>query len=98
MLQHVRWYRELIPDYAEIAVSITQLLRKDCRFEWTEAWQMAFEELRSKLSTYPVLRIPDWNKPFHVFCDASNVAVGNVLYQSTGKNVRTNPLLMLLRN
>lgn len=32
---------------------------------------------------------PDWNKFFHVFCDASNVAVGSALYQSTserGKN------------
>ena len=33
-----------------------------------------------------MLRPPDWDKPFHVYCDASNVAVGSVLCQSTGEN------------
>ena len=37
LLGHVGWYRELIPNYSKIAVLITQLLRNDCRFEWTEA-------------------------------------------------------------
>ena len=44
----------------------------------------AFEELRSKLSTNHVLQPPNWEKFFHVFCDASNVAVGSALYQSIG--------------
>ena len=56
LLRHVGWYRELIPDFAKIAVPITQLLKKDIRFVWTDDCQKAFEELRSKLSTYPVLR------------------------------------------
>ena len=59
LLEHVRWYRELIPDFAKIAVLFIQMFRKDCKFEWTEACQMAFEELRNKLSTYLVLRPPD---------------------------------------
>ena len=83
LLGHVGWYKELIPDFAKIAIPITQVLRKDCRFEWSEDCQRAFEELRLKLSTYLVLRPPDWDKPFHVFYDASNVAVGSALCQST---------------
>jgi hypothetical protein len=47
---------------------------------------MAFEELRDKLSTYPVLRPSDRDNHFHVFCNASNVAVGSALCQSTGEN------------
>ena len=35
LLGHIGWYKELIPEFAKIAVPITQLLRKDCRFEWT---------------------------------------------------------------
>ena len=85
LLGHVGWYRELIPDFAKIAVPITQLLKKDIRFFWTDECQKAFEKLMSKLSTYPVLRPSDWEKFFHVFCDASNVAVGSVLCQSTGE-------------
>ena len=92
LLGHVGWYRELIPDYAKIAVPITQLLKKDCKFEWTEACQRAFEELRSKLSTYPVLVPPDWTRPFHVFCDASSVAVGSALCQATGDSGKDQPV------
>ena len=77
LLGHVGWYRELIPDFAKIAVPITQLFKKHCKFIWTEHCQRAFEELRARLSTYPVLRPPDWGKPFHVFCDASNVVSGH---------------------
>ena len=92
LLGHVGWYRELIPDFAKIAVPITHLLKKDVRFVWTDECQKAFVELRSKLSTYPVLRPPDWEKPFHVYCDASNVAVGSALCQSTGENGKDLPV------
>ena len=85
LLGHVGWYRELIPDFAKITVPITDLLKKDCRFVWTEDCQRAFEELKAKLSTYPVPRPPDWGKPFHVLCDVSNVAVSSALCQATGE-------------
>ena len=85
LLGHVGWYRKLILDFAKIVVPIIQLLKKDCRFVWKEDCQGAFEELRAKLSTYPILRPPDWRKSFHVFCDASNMAVGSALCQATGE-------------
>ena len=37
LLGLVGWYRELIPDYAKIAMPITQFPKKDCKFRWTEA-------------------------------------------------------------
>lgn len=39
-----------------------------------------------------VLRPFDWEKPFHVFCDVSNVAIGNALYQSTRKKGKDQPI------
>jgi hypothetical protein len=81
LLGHVGWYR----NFSKTAVSITQLLRKNCTIEWTKTCQRAFKELRDKLNTYPVLRPPDWDKYFHVFYDASNVAVGNQFCQLTGE-------------
>ena len=92
LLGHVGWYRELIPDYAKIVVPITQLLKKVCKFEWTESCQRAFEGLRSKLNTYPVLVPPDRGKLFHVFCDASSVAVGSALCQATGETGKDQPV------
>ncbi len=35
--------------------------------------------LKEKLATFPCLLPPDWNKPFHVYCDASEVAVSSAL-------------------
>ncbi len=59
---------------------------------WTEDCEKAFEELRARLSTYPVLRPPDWGKPFHVFCNASNVAVDSALCQATGEKENDQPV------
>ncbi|BFI32702.1 hypothetical protein MPTK2_3g07970 [Marchantia polymorpha subsp. ruderalis] len=92
LLGHVGWYRELIPDFATLVIPITQLLKKDSKFEWTESCEKSFREVKSKLSTYPVLRPPDWNKPFHVFCDASNLAVGSALCQATGEKNKDQPI------
>ena len=44
------------------------------------------------MSTYPVLRPPDWEKPFHVFCDANNVAVGSALCQATREKKNDQPV------
>jgi hypothetical protein len=46
---------------------------------------VAFETLKQKLLTSPILIPPDWNKMFHVYVDASNVAIGLVLSQKDDK-------------
>ena len=97
LLGHTGWYRELIPGYAKIALPITKLLRKDVKFEWMEACQQAFNELRSKLSTYPVLRPPRWDLPFHVFYDTSAIAVGSALCQPTGVEENDQPVVYTSR-
>ena len=90
LLGHVGWYRELIPGYANIALPITKLLRTDVRFEWTEACQHVFDELRGKLSTYPILRPPRWDLPFHVFCDANAIVV-----ESAFENALFSPFIFI---
>jgi hypothetical protein len=40
-----------------------------------------FEQLKSALQVAPILRTPDWNKPFFVYCDASGEAMGSTLSQ-----------------
>ncbi|OAE29022.1 hypothetical protein AXG93_2683s1000 [Marchantia polymorpha subsp. ruderalis] len=58
-LGHVGYYRRFIHMYAILAADLTKLLKKDEPYEWGEKQQLAFEALKSKLTTAPVLRSPD---------------------------------------
>ena len=88
-LGHIGWYREAIP--------ITKLLQKAVKFEWDSQCQEAFEVLKKDLSSYPVLRPPNWNLTFHVYCDASAVAVGSALCQPTREKGKDYPVAFASR-
>jgi transposase InsO family protein len=75
------YYRRFVRNYAKIAAPLQELTRKDIPFVWTEKRQAAFEQLKEKMCTAPVLRIPDVTKPFRVVTDASDYAIGAVLEQ-----------------
>lgn len=75
------WYRRYIAGFAEIAAPITDLLKKQSRFIWTEEAQIAFDKLKHCLTSAPVLSHPDFSRPFVIQCDASKLGVGGVLYQ-----------------
>ena len=75
---HCGYYRRFIYMYAEIAKPLYALLVK---FIWTEECEESFQKLKQALTTAPILRPPEWNKPFHVHIDASNFAIGCILTQ-----------------
>ena len=60
---------------------MTELTKKDKKFVWTEACEKSFQELKKRLTTAPVLTLPDIHKDFVVFCDASQQGLGCVLMQ-----------------
>jgi hypothetical protein len=53
---------------------------------WTEEKEKAFAALKLLLMRAPVVQPLDWNREFHVFVDASDIAIGSVLMQKYGKN------------
>jgi hypothetical protein len=53
---------------------------------WGQDCEVAFLTLKEKLSTAPVLIPPNWSKTFHVYVDASNIALGCVLSQKDDKH------------
>ena len=55
-------------------------------FQWTTVEQDAYDCLKKMLTKVPVVQPPDWEKPFHVFVDASDVAIGNALMQLSEPN------------
>jgi hypothetical protein len=60
---------------------LTTLLEKDREFMWTDACQDSFEELKRRWTTAPVLVMPDLQKGFDIYCDASLQGLGCFLMQ-----------------
>ena len=60
---------------------MTELLKKDKKFKWTGDCEKNFNEVKTKLTTTPVLTLPDMYRNFDVYCDASRQGLGCVLMQ-----------------
>jgi hypothetical protein len=58
-----------------------ELIEKNKAFEWTPRREASFQELKKKLTTTPVLTMPNMEKPFSIYCDASGQCLGCVLMQ-----------------
>ena len=82
-LGHAGFYRRFIQDFSKIAKPLYKLLEKDAKFEWDSKCQQRFEELKTHLITTPIVRAPNWQLPFEIMCDASDLTVGAVLGQRT---------------
>jgi hypothetical protein len=67
----VGYYRRFIAGFSKIVKPLTSLLEKDKKFTWSEACQNSFDELRKRLTTAPVLAMPDIRKSFDNYCDSS---------------------------
>ena len=77
------YYRKFIEGFAKIAKPLNDLLKEDCKskFYWETAQREAFETLKERLCSEPILRSPDFNEPFLIYTDASDFALGAVLAQ-----------------
>ena len=91
------YYRRFVPSYASVAAPLTDLLRKGSsnKLEWSQAQDSAFKQLKAMLSSQPVLRLPDHDKPYILRTDASDVGLGAVLLQEHEDGVY--PVLYLSR-
>nr|AAV43999.1 putative polyprotein [Oryza sativa Japonica Group] len=75
------YYRRFIENFSKIARPMTQLLKKEEKFVWSPQCEKAFQTLKEKLVSSPVLILPDTRKDFMVYCDASRQGLGCVLMQ-----------------
>ena len=74
-------YRRFILNYAKIAEPLYFLTRKNAPFYWTVDCQQAYDLLKSRLLTAPVLSFPDFTQPFTLETDASIQGLGAILPQ-----------------
>src|ERR1043165_6451862 len=75
------YYRRYIPHFAELAAPWNELLKKGVKFVWNESAERSFIDLKSRLAPKPILTPPDYNRPFFVAVDASQVCIGACLFQ-----------------
>lgn len=76
------YYRKFIRDFANITKPLTQQLNGKTSVKLTNEFINAFEVCKTLLCNDPILQCPDFNKPFTLTTDASNVAIGAVLSQN----------------
>jgi hypothetical protein len=75
------YYRRFIEGFSKISKPMTELLKKDKKLKWTSACEASFQELKKQLTTAQILVMPDMEKPFSIYCDASGQGLGSVLMQ-----------------
>jgi hypothetical protein len=79
----VGYYRAFVPNFAALAVPLTDLTSKGSpnQLLWGESQQKAFVALKRYVCNPPVLRLPDLRKPFVLQTDASCEGIGAILLQ-----------------
>jgi transposase InsO family protein len=75
------YYRKFVQDYSKVALPLTELTKNTVAFVWGEDQQKAFDELKARLQSAPVLAHPDPSRQFILHTDASGFAIAAVLSQ-----------------
>ena len=73
------YYRKFVEGFSKIAAPLTKLTRKDVKYDWVDACQQSFEELKGRLTSSPVLALPNGRDGFMVYSDTSWQGLGCVL-------------------
>ena len=76
------FYRKFVCWFSEIAAPMTDLTKKDRKFDWDDNAEKAFNRLKTAMVTAPVLQLPDFDREFVVTTDASEIWVGAILQQN----------------
>ncbi|GJV30564.1 putative reverse transcriptase domain-containing protein [Tanacetum coccineum] len=73
------YYRRFIEGFSKIAKPMTKLTQKKIKFEWSDKAEAAFQLIKQKLCSAPILALPEGNEDFIAYCDASIKGLGAVL-------------------
>ena len=84
-LGQIRWHSRMLHYLADFATPLHAAVHRT-PFTWTAVEEKAFQALKVILTQSPVFQPPDWANPFHVFVDASDIAIGSALMQLTEPN------------
>ena len=75
-------YRRFIADFSQVVAPMTRLTRKEVNFKWNDLCEKAFQELKRRRTSAPILIVLERVQRYTVYCDASKDGLGCVLMQS----------------
>ncbi|CAN4125160.1 unnamed protein product [Withania somnifera] len=73
------YYRRFVEGFSSIYAPLTKLTHKATRFRWNDACERSFQELKNKITSTPVLVLPEGTDGYAMYCDASGIGLGCVL-------------------
>ena len=77
-----RYYRRFIEDFSRLATPMIILTGKGVKFGWDDLCEKAFQELKRRLTSAPILTVPEQEQRYTVYCDAFKDGLGCVLMHS----------------
>ena len=87
-LGHAGFYRRFIKDFSKPSKPLCNLLEKNYAFDFDDVCLQAFNAIKEKLISAPIMTIPYWSQPFEVMCDANDFAIEAMLGQRQDKLFR----------
>jgi hypothetical protein len=91
-LGFANFYRRFIEGFSHHAKPLFELTKKDRKWTWGEEEQQAFDELKSRITSSPILRFADDSKAFCIEADSSDFATGAVLSQQSSDDLKWHPI------
>ena len=76
------YYRRFIEDFSQLTAPMTRLTQKEVKFEYNDLCERAFHELKRRLTSAPILIVPERGQRYTVYCNASKDGLGCLLMQS----------------
>jgi hypothetical protein len=83
----IGYYRRFLKNFATVVSPLTELLKKERKFVWTSECEDSFRLAKEILVNYPIMLAPNFNEPFILATDASNVGAGAVLLQEDNQGI-----------
>jgi hypothetical protein len=72
-----------VKDFSTIVAPLTKIMKNYVGFKWNDEQDKAFNLLKDKLCSTPVLALPNFTRAFEVECDPSGIGIGAVLMRKT---------------